>query len=116
VPPFGVAGWFGVGPAPGTPGPAVVVAHVDSKKGPDVFYRLKQLVAGDEILVYDKNGDVAEFAVDSSEMTLKSELPTERIWDNTRDPVIRLITCAGKFDRASGHYLSNLIVYGHLVE
>ena len=76
VPPFGLAGWFHVGPAPGAPGPAVIVAHVDSKKGPDVFYGLKKLKPGDEILVYDKSGAVATFTVDSSEQVLKSELPT----------------------------------------
>lgn len=115
VPPFGLAGWFRVGPAPGAPGPAVIVGHVDTKKGPDVFYHLKDLKPGDEVFVYDVSGDAATFVVDSSELTLKSELPTYRIWNETPEPVIRLITCGGKFDRSTGHYLSNTIVYGHLV-
>lgn len=116
VPPFGLAGWYKLGPAPGASGPSVIVAHVDSKKGPDVFYHLKKLEPGDEISVYDENGDVATFVVDSKEQQLKSELPTERIWNDTWEPVIRLITCGGDFDRSSGHYLSNVLVYGHLTE
>ena len=64
VPPFGLAGWFRAGPTPGASGPAVIVGHVDSKKGPDVFYRLNKLKPGDEILVYGKSGDVAVFVVD----------------------------------------------------
>jgi sortase (surface protein transpeptidase) len=116
LPPFGLAAWFHVGPAPGDRGPAVIIGHVDSKKGPDVFFRLHELERGDEIRVYDKNGDAATFVVDSLELTLKSELPTERIWNDTLEPVIRLITCGGDFDRSTGHYLSNTIVYGHLVE
>jgi sortase (surface protein transpeptidase) len=116
VPPFGLAAWFRVGPAPGAPGPAVVVGHVDSKRGPDVFYRLRELKPGDEVQIYDKSGDMATFVVDSSELILKSELPTERIWSKTLEPVIRLITCGGEFDRSTGHYLSNTIVYGHLVK
>ena len=116
VPPFGLAGWYRLGPAPGASGPSVIVWHLDTKTGPDVFYRLRDLKPGDEILVYDKSGDVAKFVVDSSELILKSELPTTRIWNNTKEPVIRLITCGGKFDRSTGHYLSNTIVYGHLVE
>jgi sortase (surface protein transpeptidase) len=116
VPPFGLAGWYRLGPAPGASGPSVIVGHVDTKKGPDVFYRLRDLKPGDEILVYDKSGDMATFVVDSSELILKSELPTTRIWNNTYEPVIRLITCGGKFDRSTGHYLSNTIVYGHLAE
>ncbi|MCE5254298.1 MAG: class F sortase [Actinomycetia bacterium] len=116
VPPFGLAGWYEPGPLPGDHGPTVVVAHVDTKKGPDVFYRLKDLEPGDEILVYGPDGDVATFGVDSKEQRLKTELPVERIWNDTWEPVIRLITCTGEFDRSSGHYLSNMIVYGHLVE
>ncbi|MCX8033063.1 MAG: sortase [Thermoleophilia bacterium] len=115
VPPFGLAGWYKLGPAPGASGPAVIVAHVDSKKGPDVFYHLKDLDPGDEIMVYGEDGDVAVFVMDSKEEELKTELPIERIWNNTKEPVIRLITCTGEFNRKTGHYLSNLIVYGHLV-
>jgi sortase (surface protein transpeptidase) len=116
VPPFGLAGWYNLGPAPGAKGPAVIVAHVDTKKGPDVFYHLKELEPDDEILVYGEDGDVATFVVESKEQQLKSELPTDRIWDDTWEPVIRLITCGGEFDRHWGHYLSNVIVYGHLVK
>jgi hypothetical protein len=115
VPPFGLVGWYSLGPAPGANGPAVIVGHVDTKSGPDMFYYLKDLKTGDEIDIYGRDGDVAVFVVDSSEQELKIELPTERIWNSTQEPVIRLITCTGSFDRSSGHYLSNLIVYGHLV-
>ncbi|MFH0917350.1 MAG: sortase [bacterium] len=116
VPPFGKAGWYALGPAPGAGGPAVLVAHVDSTKGPDVFYRLKDLKPGDEILVYGEDGDLATFVMDTKEQQLKSELPVERIWSDTWEPVIRLITCGGEFDRDSRHYLSNVIVYGHLTK
>lgn len=115
LPPFGLAGWFRVGPAPGAPGPAVIVGHVDSPKRPDIFYHLRRLRAGDVILVYGESGDVATFVVDSQETVLKTQLPTERIWEPTSDAVIRLITCGGKWDKKTGHYLSNTIVYGHLV-
>jgi hypothetical protein len=66
--------------------------------------------------VYGEDGDAATFVVDSKEQQLKSELPTDRIWNDTWQPVIRLITCGGEFDRDWGHYLSNVIVYGHLVK
>jgi hypothetical protein len=115
VPPFGLVGWYRLGPAPGASGPAVIVGHVDTKSGPDVFYHLRDLKPGDEVLVYGTHGDAATFAVDSKEQQLKSDLPTDRIWSNTKKPVLRLITCGGDFDRRSGHYLSNVIVYGHLV-
>lgn len=115
VPPFGLAAWYNLGPLPGAPGPSVIVGHVDSKKGKDVFYDLKELEPGDEVRIYGSDGDVAVFEVDAKEQQLKAELPVDRIWNETEEPVIRLITCGGDFDRSSGHYLSNVIVYGHLV-
>jgi LPXTG-site transpeptidase (sortase) family protein len=116
VPPYGLAAWFRNGPVPGEAGPTVIIGHVDSESKPDVFNKLKDLKVGDEILIYDKNGDFATFVMDSNELVLKSELPTQRIWNGTTDPVIRLVTCGGKWDSARGHYASNLIVYGHLVK
>ncbi len=115
TPDYGLAAWYSLGPAPGEPGPAVMLAHVDSTKGPDVFYDLKRLEPDDEILIYGADGDFATFVVDSVEQQLKAELPKERIWYYSPEPLIRLITCGGKYDRGIRHYLSNVIVYGHLV-
>jgi hypothetical protein len=30
-------------------------------------------------------------------------------------PSLRLITCGGPFDQATGHYVDNIVVYAHLV-
>jgi sortase (surface protein transpeptidase) len=116
VPKVGLTGWYRLGPAPGVPGPAVIVSHVSYAGKRGVFYDLKRLEPGDEIRIYDDNGDHAVFMVDSKEITLKTELPTERIWNKTQDPVIRLVTCGGRFDPRTRHYLSNVIVYGRLVD
>jgi LPXTG-site transpeptidase (sortase) family protein len=116
LPPYGLAAWYKLGAAPGAAGPAVIIGHVDSKKKADVFHRLKELKTGDVILIYDRSGDFATFQADSSELILKQDLPIERIWNKTTEPVLRLITCGGKWDASIGHYLSNLIVYCHLVK
>lgn len=111
VPDFGLAGWYAEGPRPGHPGPAVIAAHVDSRAGPDVFYRLRDLVPGDEIDVHYDSGDTASFVVESSERTPKDELPGDRIWPVTADRLLTLITCGGEFDRNVRHYRDNIVVY-----
>ena len=116
VPPYGLAAWYRLGPYPGESGASVIIGHVDSKKKPDVFNKLHELKPGDVILVFDRNGDVATFQADSSELVLKKDLPTDRIWNHTTQPVVRPVTCGGKWDAKIGHYLSNFIVYGHLVK
>ena len=37
------------------------------------------------------------------------------VYRDTRYPALRLVTCGGPFDAATGQYLDNIIVYAHLV-
>jgi hypothetical protein len=53
---FATAGWFAGGPAPGQLGPAVIAGHVDSRTGPAVFYRLRDLRPGHTIMVERADG------------------------------------------------------------
>lgn len=45
------------------------------------------------------------------EQHLKDALPVDRIWGEVDDPVLRLVTCGGDFDRSRRSYRSNVIVY-----
>ena len=111
TPDFGLAAWYDLGPKPGESGPAVVLAHVDSKaNGPDVFYRLRELKPGDRVTVSYAAG-TKTFTVTAREEVAKTQLPTDKIWNGTKQPVLRLITCGGAFDRKAGSYLDNIIVY-----
>jgi sortase (surface protein transpeptidase) len=107
-----VAGWYDKGPTPGEAGPAVLVGHVDTKKGPAVFYKLGRLRPGDAVDITRKDGGVAAFTVDSVEHVPKSRFPTQRVYGDLAFAGVRLITCGGEFE---GHsYTDNTIVYGHL--
>jgi sortase (surface protein transpeptidase) len=114
VPGVRLAGWYRLGPRPGDPGPAVIVGHVDSRRGPAVFYRLRRLRPGARIVVRRAGGAASVFTVETVERQPKAALPVGRIWTRTGQPVLRLITCGGSFDRASGHYRDNVIVYARL--
>lgn len=111
TPDFGLAGWYTEGPRPGDPGPAVIAAHVDSYEGPDVFFRLSELAAGEEITVSRADGTSGTWVVQRSEQTDKDALPTASIWNDTDEPVLRLITCGGAFDRDIRSYEDNVVVY-----
>jgi sortase (surface protein transpeptidase) len=115
VPDFGLAGWYTEGPAPGHPGPAAIAAHVDSRAGPDVFYRLRELAPGDEVHVTYDSGDEVAFVVREREQAPKDELPGDRIWPVTSDRLLTLITCGGDFDRGVRSYRDNIIVYTELL-
>jgi hypothetical protein len=108
---FGDAGWYRYGPKPGESGPAVIVGHVDSKTGPAVFYRLRELKRGNRILIRRADGSTVRFRVNGLERWPKAEFPTRRVYGRTRGPVLRLVTCSGAFDSSSGHYVDNTIVF-----
>lgn len=108
------AGWFAEGVLPGDPGPAVVVGHVDSRDGPAVFYRLRALGQGDEVVVVRTDGSTVRFAVERVERHEKERFPTEAVYGPTTGPELRLVTCVGAFDREAGSYEENLVVYATL--
>jgi hypothetical protein len=108
---FSVTGWWRGGAAPGVPGAAVIVGHLDSYRGPAVFYRLGALEVGDEITVVRSDGSAVRFFVSKKATYPKDAFPTGRVYGATRRPTLRLITCAGSFDYAVRHYEDNLIVF-----
>jgi sortase (surface protein transpeptidase) len=111
---FHVAGWFVHSVAPGAVGPAVIVGHVDSKSGPGIFYKLGDLRPGDQIDVARADGTTAHFVITAVRQYAKAQFPTLAVYGNTPTPTIRLITCGGAFDNATGHYVDNTIVWGQL--
>lgn len=109
---YGVAGWYSDGPAPGDRGaPAVMVGHVDSKAGPGIFYRLHEVKKGDAVLVRRADGSAVRFNVYRTADYLKDSFPSDQVYAATEQPELRLITCTGTFNKATGHYLSNRVVY-----
>lgn len=108
------AGWYRHGPTPGSKGAAVIVGHVDSTRGPAVFFKLGKLRPGDLIRVHRQDGTTAGFRVDSAEAVSKNDFPTQKVYGRVGYAALRLITCGGSFDRGSGHYTDNIIIYAHL--
>ncbi|WP_267425409.1 MULTISPECIES: class F sortase [unclassified Curtobacterium] len=108
------AGWFSDGIVPGQVGPSVIAGHVDSPTTAAVFFRLDELVAGDQVHVAMTDGSSRTFTVEKTERASKSAFPTSDVYGTTPTPTLRLITCDGTFDTATGHYTDNLIVFADL--
>jgi sortase (surface protein transpeptidase) len=106
-----LAGWYAPGPRPGDPGSAVILGHVDSDHAPAVFYRLRELRAGDQLTVTRADGSTVRFVVQRTRQYDKQQFPTDQVYYPTLRSTLRLITCGGQFDPADGHYKSNIIVF-----
>lgn len=115
-PDYDQAAWYQHSPTPGSLGPAVILGHVDSAtEGPSVFFSLGDLQQGATILVTRADGVTAVFEVDEVRRYAKEEFPTTLVYGDTDHAALRLITCGGSFDRATGQYRDNVVVFASLV-
>jgi sortase (surface protein transpeptidase) len=111
-----VAGWYTGSARPGAIGAAVIAGHIDSVSGPGVFFRLRLMRPGERVYVRRADGSLAVFEVTAVHSYLKTRFPTMAVYGPVPAAELRLITCGGTFDYATGHYLSNVIVYADLVQ
>ncbi|WP_308217716.1 class F sortase [Streptantibioticus silvisoli] len=109
-----MAGWYEYGATPGARGAAVLLGHVDTMKGPAVFYAIGSLHKGNLIEVTRADHKVAVFAVYGVEVYSKSDFPSDKVYDDTPTPEIRVITCGGGFSKTTHSYLGNVVVYAKL--
>jgi LPXTG-site transpeptidase (sortase) family protein len=113
--PFQV-GWYKYSPTPGDIGPAVLTGHMDfgAKFRPTVFYNLHKLQPGDEIDVTRSDGSIAAFSVTDMAYYDQNNFPTQLVYGGVKDAELRLITCAGTYDKSEGHYTQDLVVFAKL--
>ncbi|MFD7083524.1 class F sortase [Streptomyces sp. NPDC059918] len=106
-------GWYTKGVTPGETGPAVLIGHFDTARGPAVLRDVAKIHPGDEITVSRADNRSAVFRVRALEQVDKRSFPTAKVYGNTARPELRLITCGGEI--TDGHRPDNIIVYADLV-
>ncbi|MEU6390563.1 class F sortase [Streptomyces sp. NPDC046939] len=109
-----LAGWFTGAVSPGERGTAVVVGHVDTVRGPAVFYGLGSLRKGNHVEVVRADGGTAVFEVYGVEVFDKAHFPARKVYGSRGAPELRVITCGGGYSRRHG-YDSNVVVFARLV-
>jgi LPXTG-site transpeptidase (sortase) family protein len=104
------AGWFQLGPPPGAAGSSVILGHVDSRRGPAVFYRLKELRPGDRLTVGLDDGTSVEFRVHSIRTYANADFPAQKVYGRQGRSQLNLVTCGGDYDSSRGGYQANVVV------
>lgn len=76
-------------------------AHVDSTKGPGIFYRLGAVKPGDKVIVHRQDNTTVTFTVDKVANYPKDQFPTDEVYSGAgfTKSEIRLVTCGGPFDK-----------------
>lgn len=112
--------WFDESALPGqhTTSTSIISGHLDSPAGPAVFYRLRMLVPGDEMVVTYASGDSYVFVVEEKERYYHDQPPYQKLYGDgeTVGRRLNLITCDGAWDRGSANYQQRLVVYTHMRE
>ncbi|MCW0214030.1 MAG: class F sortase [Pseudonocardia sp.] len=108
---FAKPGWYRLGTAPGQVGSAVILGHVDSFRGPAVFFRLRNLQAGDAVEVTLADGTIASFAVTEVATYPKDRFPADLVYRSRGDSALVLVTCGGEFDPVVRSYRSNVVAF-----
>jgi LPXTG-site transpeptidase (sortase) family protein len=103
------AGWYEGGPVPGAPGDAVIEGHAGYPNAPLLFGKLRQLQAGDQIVVVLADGSRRLFLVDSLSIWPAGTSPPG-MGEPYGPSRLTLITCTGPFDDHYKTYADRLAV------
>ncbi len=115
--PWQDVGWYNLGPHPGERGSAVIDGHLDRPGGlPAVFWRLRDLHDGDEVLVKNTLGKTLRFQVTRIELYPPQDAPIQDIFGNWGGMYLNLITCAGDWIPSQHQTNLRLVVYTSLAK
>lgn len=113
--PWEDVGWYKSGPSPGEKGSAVIDGHLDRPGGyPAVFWRLRDLRVGNEVLVIDAQGKTQRFRVTDIAYYTPQSAPIQQIFANPNGRYLNLITCAGDWIPSQHQTTLRLVVYTSL--
>jgi sortase (surface protein transpeptidase) len=105
-------GWYSSGPLPGALGSAVIDGHLDRPGGyPAVFWRLRDLHVGDDVMVIEAQGKTLHFGVTAIVYYPPQNAPLQQIFANQSGRYLNLITCAGDWIPSQHQTTLRLVVY-----
>lgn len=111
APPSGdVVAWYTFSAAPGNRGNVVISGHVDFGRATAVFWRLREIQAGDRVSVFGVGGEEFRYEVTDVASYQSTGPPLEQILGQTSFEALTLITCDGTFDTNVHAYDHRLIV------
>jgi len=110
--PAQVGWWTGSAPPGAASGTVVIDGHIDSATtGPGAFYQLADLLIDDLLIITTTTGDQRTYAVTGRRTYLKANGLPPDLFATTGPPRLVLITCGGSFDRSTGSYSHNIVVF-----
>ncbi|GAA2942271.1 class F sortase [Streptomyces enissocaesilis] len=109
----GTGGRWALGAAPdASRGTVLVAGRLDTREsGPGVFAALHQWELGARTVLTGADGRAHTYRITARRSYRQETLPGG-LFDSGGAPRPALVTCAGRYDRATGRYEDNLVLYG----
>lgn len=106
-------GWWASGGFPGaSTGTVVLDGHVDAAtQGQGALWPLRYARPGQRITLGTATAPSLAYRVVSVRTYPKDALPAALFIGPSGPPMLVLVTCGGMFNRATGHYSSNVVVW-----
>jgi sortase A len=111
---FDDVAFYDLGVDPGQAGYAAFTGHISSTAAPGVFYNIDQLGPGNTIHVFGDDGTELVFIVQEVDRYQADNFPLDRIFGNTDQAGLVLITCTGDWDPAAHLFSDRVVVYATL--
>ncbi|GCE18524.1 class F sortase [Dictyobacter kobayashii] len=113
--PWDSTGWYKNGPRPGEMGSAVIDGHVDRPGGgPAIFWNLRYLKAGDQIIVTTSTDQQLYFHVTARIAYAAHEAPLQTIFGDNSGRYLNLITCDGYWIPSEQQTSARMVVFARL--
>lgn len=111
-----MAGWYTGGALPGANGLSILDGHVHGLYAKGIFYNIGKLKADDTFTVTFGDKSFKNFKVKKVQTTTVEEADTALyVRDNSIAKQLNLITCGGKFDKATKTYDARVIVVAEAI-
>ncbi len=104
--------WFNQSSLPGNKGTSLIDGHVSSWTANGVFYDLKKLRVGDEVLVQKGNGTILHYKVSKSQVYDAKTIDMNSILNSSSNSsALDLITCTGSVVAGTNEFSQRLVVF-----
>lgn len=107
------AGWYDKSVKPGQPGAVVIDGHVSSQSSRGVFYNLKRLEEGDEIVLERGDRTTIRYTVASTKTYDFDKVDMQAVLTSVHSgkPGLNLITCGGEVINGTHRFDKRLVVF-----
>jgi sortase A len=111
-------GWYKASSKPGQSGAMFIYGHVSSWTADGIFYNLKKLTPGNQVLITRGDNKTFTYQVVSTKIYQSNNVDMQQVLTpvNPGLPGLNLMTCTGKVIKGTSEFTERLVVFTSLVK